>query len=198
MALGKASPKVLANKGVPIEVNVLKSEDGELVWPPRHALRSDESPVTEEKFVRLGNYEIAVLEEQYDGLDAWQLGLRKKPFATINSTLQVVWGDELEKFPERLRQRIVATMMLDAKMDDYATAIGGAFMLANGVDPSAVGKALEQGVAASAKAQERLMAKLKIDEALTDVELGATSDSTTTEPAAAGSESVEASTSTGD
>lgn len=193
-ALGKVSAKVLANKGVPIEVNLLKHEDGEIAWPPKPLTRSDDTPATEERFVRFGNYEIAELEEKYDGLDKWQEGLKKQPFLTINETLQIVWADELEKYPPRLRRRIVGAMLIDASMDDYSGAVGGAFMLANGIDPRAVGKALEQGIKATQKAQERLLAKLQIDQTLTDVELG----STMSTPSEAGAESVEASTSTGD
>lgn len=198
MALGKASAKVLANKGVPVEVYVLKREDGEVMWPPRPALRADESKVTEERFVRLDNLAIADLEDAYDGLDAWQAGLRRKPFATIIKTLEVAWAEEFESYPEALRRKVVGTMLLDAKIDDYATAIGGAFMLANGVEPDAVGKALKQGVAASQKTQAKLLSRLKLDQEVTDIELAGVGDSTTPTPSEDGAEPVEASTSSGD
>jgi hypothetical protein len=170
--------------------------------------------MVEERFVRLGNLEIADIEDRFGGLDEWQEALRKKPFATIIETLAICWG-ESEPFAglpsgdpahpsTNLMRKAIGTVLLDARMDDYATAIGGAFMLANGVEPDAVGKALKQGVAATRKSQEKLMSRLRLDQEITDVELGGAvspespqSDSTMPKPSEAGAELDETSTTSG-
>jgi len=70
------------------------------------------------------------------GIEAWQAAMAERPFSTLRKTMALALG---------ISERECGARMLDANMPDYFMAIGAAFAIANGVDPTeALAQAQEQ------------------------------------------------------
>lgn len=89
-------------------------------------LADDDGIETQHNF-KLDNNALADLEEQYGSTAAWQKEMQSKPFKTIRDTLALGLG---------LESRTVGAGMIQTDMQKYVGAIGIAFSLANGVDPT--------------------------------------------------------------
>lgn len=126
---------VLRNRGIPVKVHVL-DDDGNRTFD------STGEAITTEAFVRFTNNVLADLTEkdQYGSLDGWEAAIEDNAPLAIPNTLAVCWD---------VTRRRAGDLMLDNVLDDYATAIGGAFAMANGVPPDSVVKVLVAGLAAA-------------------------------------------------
>lgn len=126
---------VLRNRGVPVRVHVL-DDAGQRTYNEQN------EPVTVPAFVRFTNNVLADLCEptMYGSMDGWEEAVDENTALAIPTTLGVCWGVE---------RRVAGEMMLDNVLDDYATAIGGAFAMANGVPPDSVVKILAAGMTAA-------------------------------------------------
>jgi hypothetical protein len=126
---------VLRNRGIPVKVHVL-DDDGNRTFD------SSGEAITAEAFVRFTNNVLADLTEpdQYGSLDGWEAAIEDNPALAIPNTLAVCWD---------VTRRRAGDLMLDNVLDDYATAVGGAFAMANGVPPDSVVKVLVAGIAAA-------------------------------------------------
>lgn len=84
-----------------------------------------------------GEQEEFVAEEDVEmrGLEAWQWALRVTPVSAIRDTLALCIGED---------PRTVGAQMIPTKMRDYANAIGVAFAIANGVDPTKAQELVEK------------------------------------------------------
>lgn len=65
--------------------------------------------------------------EHYFGLEAWQASMSDRPFFTIRMTLAIALG---------ITDREAGAAILEDKLADYFTALGAAYAIANGVDPT--------------------------------------------------------------
>ncbi len=129
------TPAVLKNKGVPVEVAVLREEDG--AWVPIYD--SEGVQDTEEFNVKFTHNIIADIEELWDGLQEWQLAMEAKPVSTLRRTLGLLLKEPLDKAGMR---------MIEGNLTDYTNAVGVGWALANGVDPTVASRLLKQAEAA--------------------------------------------------
>lgn len=182
----KLSPQVLKNRGVPVRVHVLE-QDAAGRWA-RSYEADGQTPVTEQVWIQLTNDVLASIEEHWGSLDEWQKASQTKPFLSIGATLAICfdwWKDSTsgEELPDGRRG---GRAMLDGSLEVYTSAVGAAFMLANGIAPDRVGKALTDGLAATQKARARLVDETmtKLDEATAEAETLEAHESELAEPAA--------------
>ena len=126
------SPAILRNKGVPIVLhNVRRSDDNEWVG----IYDSDGTPETSTYYVRFTHNVIADIEERWDGLEKWQESIDSKPVSTMRSTLGILILETPEK---------TGAMMVEGRLAEYNNAIGVAWALANGVDPTVASQLLQE------------------------------------------------------
>lgn len=139
------TPLVLKNKGVACKIAKVKQIPGSDEYEREY----DESgnPVIESVFVRFSNNTIADIEEHWGGLEAWQETLEKLPVSTVRQTLS---------FALKMSNTAVGEAMLDGEVTNYSNIIGVAWAIANGVDPTAASRLLEQSVAL-AEDQKRML-----------------------------------------
>lgn len=159
MGLRSVSGPVLRNKGIPVELYELaRDADGQLEQPLRRALSQADEPVVAEVWLQMTNLALADIEEQFGELGKWQEALQTRPFGTIVTTLALCLD---------MPRRQAGLRMIDGRLEDYSSAVGGAFMLANGVEPEKVGEVLARGVRAASEARSKLMAE-GIDKMIAD------------------------------
>lgn len=76
--------------------------------------------------------------DTYYGIEAWQVSMLDRPFYTLRLTLAIALG-----MPEReMGQRL-----FEEQLEKYFTAVGTAFAIANGVDPTDALRAATEQVA---------------------------------------------------
>ena len=129
------TPAVLKNKGVPVQVAVLREEDG--AWVPNYD--SEGAQDTEEFYIKFTHNIIADIEELWDGLQEWQLVMEAKPVSTLRRTVGLLMGEPVDKAGMR---------MVEGNLTEYTNAVGVAWALANGVDPIVASRLLKQAEAA--------------------------------------------------
>ena len=129
------TPAVLKNKGVPVAVAKLREESG--TWAP--VFDSEGGQETEEFNVRFTHNIIADIEDLWDGLSEWQLAMENKPVSTLRRTIALLSAEPIEKAGLR---------MIDGRLAEYTNAVGVAWALANGVDPTVASRLLKQAEAA--------------------------------------------------
>lgn len=156
MAASQISAKVLRNKGVPIVVNKVEpveAEDGVPAW--RIVTGSDgETAVTETVYLRFDFNVIAELEDHFGGTQPWQDALAQgegtsKMGGAIRDTIAIALGVPL---------RQAGVMLVIGTVVEYGVAIGLAWGLANGMDPTVAAKRLNE-VLTAAKALQAEMGK---------------------------------------
>jgi len=181
-ALPSARPSaaVLRNKGVPVRVHATQiAPGGDLDTGPhweRVLLGEEENPVPqfETLHVRFTTLDLAEIEEKWGGITEWNEALNgSKSNAAIIDTFAILW---------RMPRERAGTAMLDGALDDYAAALGGAFLLANGGEVDAVVRVLEsrvtvtgtkrkiQGLAVGAQLDEERRLVGEAEDALTKYE----------------------------
>lgn len=148
------TPAVLRNRGIPVEVyqldehdQLVTDDDGNFRRVKDH-VRFDANTIVgiEERWSRVETTETALdpksglvvrVPVTYEGISAWQHDLDVRGYTTCRATLAIAWGvDEVVA-----GRRMVAE---DAMI--YQAALGGAWMIANGVDPAVAGKALREAI----------------------------------------------------
>ena len=129
------TPAVLKNKGVPVQVAVLREEDG--AWVPIYDAEGEQE--TEEFNVKFTHNIIADIEELWDGLQEWQLVMDAKPVSTLRRTMGLLMSEPIDKAGIR---------MIEGRLTEYTNAVGGAGALANGGDPTVASRLLKQAEAA--------------------------------------------------
>lgn len=76
------------------------------------------------------------LRETYYGIEAWQVSMLDRPFYTLRMTLAIALG---------MPDREMGQRLFEEQLEKYFTAVGTAFAIANGVDPTdALRAAVEQ------------------------------------------------------
>ena len=174
------TPEVLRNKGVSVQIAQLRQEGAD--WKPIY--NEDGELETEELWIKFTHNIIADIEEIYDSLAEWQEAMANKPISTLRRTIGLIKAEPVEKIGLRL---------IEGQINSYSNAIGAAWGLANGVDPTVASRLLEQAeVAADSQIemmnQELITALDELDEAIeTDTlgssqsQPGATQDKTSTD-----------------
>jgi hypothetical protein len=157
--ISQNSPDVLANKGVPIQLRMTRS-DGQATYVAHPT-------ATDTYYVRLTNWRLKLLEDQYGSLALWEKALDEKLFGTLMSTMALTLGDGWTE------QR-VGEAMLQGRLKDYRLAVAAAYGIALGRDPKDVLKALT-----TAEGDQ-------LPETETETPAATTSDSSTTTAASAG------------
>ena len=130
------TPAVLKNKGVPVKIAVLREEGGR--WLP--IFDADGEQETEEFHVRFTHNTIADIEELWDGLQDWQEAMETKPVSTLRRTFALLLVESVDRAGLRL---------LEGRLGDYTSAIGVAWAIANGVDPTVASRLIAQAEAAT-------------------------------------------------
>tara|TARA_Y100001949_G_scaffold160192_1_gene151637 strand:+ start:327 stop:917 length:591 start_codon:yes stop_codon:yes gene_type:complete len=130
------TPAVLRNQGVPVLIAKLREEEG--AWAP--IFDSDGKPETEEFFVKFTHNTIADIEEVWDGLPDWQAAMADKPISTLRRTFGLLLIEPVEK---------VGLRLIEGRLGTYNNAVGTAWALANGVDPTVASRLLEQAEVAT-------------------------------------------------
>ena len=130
------TPLVLKNKGVACKVAKVKQIPGTEEY--EREFDDAGNVVIDSVFVRFSNNIIADIEEHWGGLEAWQESLEKMPVSTVRQTLS---------FALKISNVAAGESMLDGEITNYSNVIGVAWAIANGVDPSAASRLLEQSVA---------------------------------------------------
>ena len=147
------SAAVLRNKGVPIEVHAL-DDDG--------AVQTDGegAAVTALRWVRFDFNAIADIEEEWDGTSKWEAALSGESESdeagsgasaslvrAVRKTLSIVWNED---------PREVGAVLITQNMMDYTVAIGVAWGLANGLDPTFAAERLTEATATIAAAKAKI------------------------------------------
>lgn len=149
---------VLKHRGVPIRLHALVTDEtGAPASPYARKFEGDgeeSQPVYEERWVQFTNAALVDMENPAVGwadLDGWEDALQKNPTTALVKTLAIVlgmWvpglaGPSGDPVPDLRR---AGTMLVDGEADTYATVIGAAFMLAQGISPERAGEVLRAGV----------------------------------------------------
>jgi hypothetical protein len=138
------TPIILKNKGIACEVAKVKQVEPQ-VWEREY----DEVGETQKEtvFVRFSNNIISDIEDHWGSLDLWQQALEARPVSTLRQTLSYSLKKPIEA---------VGEMMLEGQTMHYSNAVGVAWALANGVDPTVASRMLKQS-AELAEEQKRLL-----------------------------------------
>ena len=118
--------------------------------------------------LKSGEDVIADIEEEWGGLQTWQEDLEDKPISTLRKTLAKMFNCTPDK---------VGAMMIEGRLAEYNNAIGVAWSVANGVDPTIAIRLLEQtkiAVDSQIKMINQEMGDLitELEEATTEATLG--------------------------
>ena len=129
------SSAVLRNKGIPVLLAEVRrgDDDWEVVYD------SEGNPKVEEVHIKFTHNTIADVEETFDGLTEWQEAMEAKPVSTLRKTFSLLTLEPVDK---------VGVMMLEGRLPEYNNAIGVAWAMANGVDPTIASQLLEQAALA--------------------------------------------------
>jgi hypothetical protein len=154
-------PAVLKHRGVPVRFHALVlGEDGAPVRPVARRFDGDgdsAEPVFEERWLQFTSSVLVDFENPSIGwadLDAWEDALGKSPVPSIVRTIALaleLWVPGMstpDGYPVPDLRR-AGTMILDGELDDYAAAIGCAFMLSQGIAPERAGEAMRVQVKAA-------------------------------------------------
>lgn len=228
------SVQVLTNRGIPVLVHRVEPDASGVRFTRVYESDAlDAEPVLETRFVRFTTLAMAEIEEKYrrpdhwwvesvdertgavlrrrvnegdegavniDPMDEWEESLSTDPNLTLLDTYALLW--------ETTRQE-AGKLLVDDHVDEYATALAGAVLLANGGGADAVVRLLKQGVSSSkrlraevAAAAEKALTELEEAEAADDAPATPTPLSLPPEPSpqpslSDGAESAETLTSSG-
>jgi hypothetical protein len=125
------TPDVLRNKGVPIRLAQVRKDEND--WVPLYT--SDGDMETETHYLKFNHNVIADMEEQWDGIQNWQDAMAEKPISTLRRTIAICLLIPVER---------VGGMLIEGRLPEYSNAIGTAWALANGVDPTVASQLLNQ------------------------------------------------------
>lgn len=152
--MANPSPTILKNKGVPVDVAKLKAtkihdeESGEDFVEWEVDAKTDGEPKTEKYWVRFDMNSLAAIEETWGDLQSFQEAIGTRQNLTVRDLFAILFD------PENPNKHLAGMRLLPEKMGDYATAVGVALSIANGVDPTRAAKVLEMGVRMTTEATE--------------------------------------------
>lgn len=153
------TPAILRAKGVAVPVAQVARHQEKIGPPPTDPLAEDDRPVevryeqaTDEEgnvleedkplWLRFTMNAIADLEERYGSQAQFQQDFMMRPVSAIREVFAIVGGWSEEQAGAR---------MLGAHIETYKSAIGAAWGLAHGMDPSKLARAMQQVARAGAE-----------------------------------------------
>lgn len=172
------APAVLQNRGIPVLVHSVRQNDAAGLRFERQWEDDDTTPKLEKRWVRLTmstqagiearwgddrkyveevinekgdtKYRLATAEEQDEGfnvdsMDLWQQALSDRPATTFLETYGLIW---------ECTNQEAAALLVDTSADDYATALAGAYALAQGAGADAVVRLLKTGVSSAQRLKD--------------------------------------------
>lgn len=145
---GTPSVQILKNRGVPVLVHAVEPDIDGVRW--NRVYDANDAPVHETDFVRFTALSLSDIEDRWGGNDGWEKALEEKPYTTLIDTFAIMWECSRQKAGKRL---------IDDAVDDYSTAVGAAFMQANGIEGDAVVRVIASGVKSARQLRERLSAE---------------------------------------
>lgn len=147
MSAIEATPShtVLKNRGVPVRVHRVEADASGVRWD--RVYDAADAPVMDVTWVKFTNLSLADVETKWGDFEGWEKALDDRPYNTLVDTFAIMW--------EVPRQQ-AGKMLIDDAADDYATAIGAAFMMANGIEGDAVVRVIARGVRSSRELRSRL------------------------------------------
>ncbi len=113
----------------------VREEDGG--WVPIFDAEGEQE--TKELFIKFTHNIIADIEEVWEGLEEWQSQMEIKPVSTLRRTLALMTRESVE---------VIGVQMIEGRLPEYSNAIGVAWSIANGVDPTMASRLLTQAEAA--------------------------------------------------
>lgn len=150
------TPEVLRNRGVAVQLAVVERHSDRVGPPPADPLAKDDRPVKvrwepvvddngqaveETVYVRFTMNTVADLEAEYGTQPRWQQAFQFRPTAAIRTVLKLACGYELEE---------AGAKMIGGQVDVYRSAVGAAWGLAHGMDPSPLARGMKQAALAQA------------------------------------------------
>lgn len=145
------TPTILKNKGILCQfAKTQKTGSNESDWA--EMLDENEEVIKETISIRFTNNSISSIEEHYNGLEAWQDALDKKPYNTMRQTLAYVLNRNLYDMGEA---------MLDGEIVTYSNVIGTAWSIANGLDPEVASRMLAQALGLAVENKKQLELKME-------------------------------------
>lgn len=154
-------PAVLRNRGVPVLVHVLaRDAEHRLAVPYQRTFDEADEPILETRWIQFTNAVLADIEARWGDTDSWQGALSDNPYRTLAETLAIAFGEwhtDEAGGPPTPDVRLVGTMMRDGiDSTAYSTAILGAYLLSQGVEPERVGESLRREYAKAAETAHRI------------------------------------------
>lgn len=139
---------------VPLAVTAPVKADGEPIRWTRVQDPSGVGDVIANASLRMDANSLAEMEDRWGSIATWLVESQRKPWKTIRDTFAIC----LERDPKD-----VGVALIESMMDDYSRAIGVAYAIANGVDPTLAIEAVTQAtvdIAAGAEFATEQMSRL--------------------------------------
>lgn len=145
-----ANPVVLKNKGIPVKAYVIEQDPRTGAWNRKETGDEDHPWAIADFWVRMDNNVLADLEDEFGSLDGFEEAMQKRTSVGIRAAFCSILGFELNR-----EGKVAAGLkIIEGEQANYATALGAAMSLANGVDPMQAAEMLEVGFAAVKKAMK--------------------------------------------
>lgn len=140
------SPVVLKNKGIPVKAYVIEQDPSTGAWFRQDKGTEEEPEFTVADFwIRFDNNAIADLEDEFGSLDGFEKAMEERPNIGIRAAFAAILGFDLNG---REGKRAAGLKVIEGEQGNYATALGVALGIANGVDPTDAARMLESGLVA--------------------------------------------------
>lgn len=192
----------LRNRGVPIQLHALSPEGPGWV----RAYTDDADPVFAEVYLSFNNSVLADIEGYWGDLDGWEEALEQQPRKALTETMAFAL-EYITVAPDGTAKpdtRRAGKAMIDGESATYSTAIGAAFMIAEGIPAEKAGEVLRAGLQGIEEGREEagkldIKALLSADEDQPDDDTPTDLPESTTGPSSSesGPELDETSTSSG-
>ncbi len=175
---------VLRNRGFQFKVCVLEKEfGGGYKIPYQRVTNPEGEPETELIWFRIDNSVLATIEEDaptgWGSLEGWETALNKNPVKTMAQTLAIVLDDFVladggVSVPNVKR---ASKMLMDGVVADYLVGCSNAMLMAQGVDPEALGEATNRALVQVAERSDEATKKILAAFAdASDTQISPTSD----------------------
>lgn len=135
---------ILRNRGIPIQLHALTEREG----GGYDRAFADGEAQFDEVYLSFNNSVLADIEGFFGDLDGWQDALDTQPRRALTQTMafaleHITIGPDGKSIPDTHR---TGKAMIDGESAAYSTAIGAAYMIAEGIPPEKAGEVLAAGL----------------------------------------------------
>lgn len=140
--------QVLRNRGVPVRFHTLTATEGATGTTYSRAFNDEDEPLFEEMWLAMSSSVLADMEDLWGDMDGWENALNTSPNKALTTTIALAFEwfvtgpDGLPK-PDNRR---AGKAMIDGQTAAYSTAVGAAFMIAQGFPVEKAGEVLAAGL----------------------------------------------------